>query len=136
MKAKVGVTGLRELSRALKQVSPEAPKQLRLALNESATYLVGKVKPQIPVMKGAARASLKVRSTRTLVRVSAGGPKAPYYAWLDWGGRVGRKQRTVRKFYSDGRYLYPTYYDEREHFAKILRDSVVQVAENSGLEVG
>lgn len=135
MKGTVKVSGLRQLSRALKQVGPEAPKELRKALNESAEFLVGKVKPQIPVRKGSARASLKVRSTRTLVRVSAGGRKAPYYPWLDFGGRVGRKKRTVRKFYSDGRYLYPTLARERDEFAKILQDAVVRTIENSGLEV-
>lgn len=135
MNGKVEVKGLAEFSRALKKLDADAPKGVRLALNESADFLISATKPKIPSRTGAARASLKAKSTRTLVRISAGGRRAPYYPWLDFGGRTGRRRSVSREFIKEGRYLYPTLRVERQRFQDILQDSLVKVAEGAGMEV-
>lgn len=131
----VKVQGLAEFSRALRKLDAEAPKGLRLAANEAANLLIGKTRPLIPRRTGKAAASLKAKSTRTLVRVSMGGPRAPYMPWLDYGGRVGRKKSVVRPFIKEGRYLYPTYHANRDEFERVLRTALVKVAQGAGLEV-
>ena len=83
---KIEVGGLSQLSRALKKVDAEAPKQLRIAFNNAAELLVQGTAPKIPVRSGAAKRSLKARSTRTSARVSVGGNNARYFPWLDFGG--------------------------------------------------
>jgi len=131
----VRVKGLAEFSRSLRKVDADAPKGLRLAANECADFLIGKTRPLIPRKTGKAAASLTARSTRTAVRISMGGKRAPHMPWLDFGGRVGRNRSVRRPFIKEGRYLYPTYHANKAQFEKILQDALVGVARGAGLEV-
>lgn len=132
---KVGVQGLTELRRSLKKLDANLPKAMRVALNEASDYLISRARPQIPQRTGAARASLKARSTGTAVRVGVGGRKAPYFPWLDFGGRTGRNRSVARPFIKEGRYLYPTLRKDRQQFTDIMQGALTAVAENAGLEV-
>lgn len=135
MEAKISVEGLAALNRALRQVDAAAPKQMRLALNAAADLLVTKVQPLIPTRTGAARRSLKARSTRTSARISVGGRKAPYYPWLDFGGRTGPRRSVERPFYKEGRYVYPTLKRERPAIERILQQRLQAVVTDAGLDV-
>lgn len=131
---KIEVGGLAQLSRALKAVDNDAPKQLRIGLNEAADLLVDRTRPKIPSVTGAARRSLVARSTRTSARVAVGGKKAPYYPWLDFGGRgriAGRPAH--RPFIKEGRYVYPTLRNIRPDIEKLLQQSITTVIRNAGL---
>lgn len=132
---KVEVKGLKEFSTALRKTDAELPKMLRIALNGCSDFLIGKTRPQVPRKTGRAASSLKARSTRTSVRVAAGGRKAPYYPWLDFGGKIGRNNSVVRPFIADGRYLYPTFRKNRDEFTTIMEKAIVGVAESAGLQV-
>lgn len=132
--ARVSVEGLAELNRSLRRLDNEAPKALRVALNSSADELVRKIKDQIPTRKGKARGSIKTASTRTEVRIRFGGPRAPYYPWLDFGGRTGRKKKTVRPFYREGRYIYPTIRRERGAFQASLQTALSNLLHDVGLD--
>ncbi len=134
---KLTITGLREFNSALKQINSDLPKMVRLALNEAADAVIGEARPLVPTRSGRAARSMRAQSTRTDVKVIAGGAKAPYYAWLDFGGRVGRRKRTKREFSPDGRYLYPTYYRMRDSgaFVEIMSKSLTDVAEAAGFAV-
>jgi len=132
---KVEVKGLAEFSRALKKIDADLPKGLRIAMNGAAEHLITATRPQIPRRSGNAAASLKAKSTRTAVRIGVGGRTAPYYPWLDFGGKVGRKKATVRTFIKEGRYLYPTLRRDRDAFQKIMEAALVGVAEGAGMDV-
>lgn len=131
----VRVTGLAEFNRALKRLDDQAPKQLRLALNDVADVVIRHARPLVPRRTGRAAASMKARSTRTAVRVAAGGRRAPYYPWLDFGGRVGRRKATKRAFLREGRYLYRAYFDNEDEFADVLTDRLRGAARRAGLQV-
>jgi hypothetical protein len=131
----IAVYGLRELSRSLKKVDSEAAKQLRVVFNEAAELVISTARPTIPRRTGRAANSLKTRSTRTAVRVTFGGPRAPYYPWLDFGGRTGRKKRVVREFIQEGRYVFPAYYRRHDDIMAAMQDGIERVARNAGLEV-
>lgn len=135
MDAKIGVEGLAEFNRGLRKLDADAPKQLRIALNGAADLLVNKTVPQIPRRTGAAAKSLKAKSTRTSARVSVGGRRAPWYPWLDFGGRTGPKKSVERPFYSEGRYLYPTLRRVRPDIERALESGLVAVARGAGLDV-
>lgn len=135
MEAKISIEGLAEFNRGLRKLDAEAPKGLRIALNEAANLLVDRTRPQIPRRTGAAAASLKAKSTRTSARVGMGGRKAPYMPWLDFGGRAGKNKGVVRPFYREGRYLYPTLARIRPEIETALRNALVGVARDAGLEV-
>lgn len=133
----IRVQGLREFSRSLKRLDADLPKALRVALNQVSTLVIGETQPKIPSQSGRARSSLRASSTRTAVRVSAGGSRARHYPWLDFGGRVGIRRSVARPFVADGRYLYRSYYDLKAsgRFEEALREALIQVAEQAGLEV-
>lgn len=135
MYEKVQVEGLARLSRSLKAIDSEAPKQLRLAQNEAADLLVDRTRPTIPSVTGAARRSLVARSTRTSARVAVGGRRAPWYPWLDFGGegRVAGRP-AAREFIREGRYLYPTLERIRPEIVVQLQESIGAVIRNVGLE--
>ena len=133
--SKVEVTGLAEFNRGLRKLDSEAPKQLRLALNEAAELLITRVRPQIPKRTGTAAGSLKTKSTRTSARIAVGGRKAPYYPWLDFGGKTGPGKSVERKFYTEGRYIYPTLAKVGPEIAEKLGSTIRAVARDAGLDV-
>jgi hypothetical protein len=132
---KVGIEGLAQFNRGLRKLDKEAPKGLRIALNGVAELLVTETRKQIPKRTGKAAASLKAQSTRTSARVAVGGKKAPYYPWLDFGGKTGRGKSVNRPFYKQGRYLYPTLGRIRPDIEKALGAALTAVARDAGLDV-
>lgn len=135
MEHRIAVGGLAQLQRSLKAVDAEAPKRLRLGLNEAANLLVDRTRPQIPADTGAARGSLRARSTRTSARIAVGGRKAPYYPWLDFGGegRVAGRP-AYRQFYREGRYVYPTLGRIRPDIEQVLQKAISGVIASAGLK--
>lgn len=131
----IKVTGLKEFTRDLRKISADLPKVLRLANNDCATLIVDWAKPRVPTKTGAAARTVKAASTRSEVRVKGGSNKAPYYPWLDFGGRVGRKRSVKRAFYSDGRYLYPGLVANREALTERLAVRLLEVCEAAGVAV-
>lgn len=131
---KVEVGGLAALNKGLRAIDSGAPKELRLALNEAAQLLVDKTGPKIPSVSGAARRSLVARSTRTSARVAAGGKKAPWFPWIDFGGEGRVKGRPAkREFIKEGRYIYPTLREIRPEIEAQLQESLSRVVRNAGL---
>jgi hypothetical protein len=114
---------------------------MRLALNDAANVIVDDAKPRVPARSGRARASVKARSTQSQSRVVGGGNKAPYYPWLDFGGRVGRGRTgpntgsVHRTFIRNGRYIYNAYFRNRGEYATILEASLVKIARDAGVEI-
>ena len=133
----IRIDGLRAFSRSLRKVDRDLPKGLRVALNHAVDVVIDAAIPHIPRRTGRAQASVKAKSTRTTARVGAGSAKAPYYPWLDFGGRVGRNRSVKRPFFQDGRYLYPTYFrlQKTGEFEKALREALIGVAESAGVVV-
>src|SRR5690606_30163928 len=129
--------GLREFRQALRRVEGDAPNQLRIALSDVADIVDQGTKPQVPVRRGHAHGSVQDQSPQEKARVVAGGKRVPYYPWLDFGGRVGRKNATVREFVKDGRYLFPTYRQLRDRgvIEERLVRAIVRVARSVGWEV-
>lgn len=132
----IRVDGLAEVSRALRRLDADAPKGLRVANNSAADLLVDATAPKIPQDTGAARRSLKARSTRTSARVAIGGTRAPYTPWLDFGGQGRIAGRPApRAFIKEGRYVFPTLVQIRPKIEAQLQDSLLEVARGAGLEV-
>jgi len=134
-KSTVSVEGLAEFQRGLRKLGNNLPKGLRIALNGCADFLIAKTQPLIPRKTGAAAKSLKARSTQKAVRIAVGGRRAPYYPWLDFGGKVGRKNSVERPFYKEGRYLYPTLRKHKDDFTDIMQGAILGVARDAGLDV-
>lgn len=134
----IKVKGLAEFSRALRKLDSDAPKALRLAANEAGELVVSYARPKVPDGPGDgghASSSIRARSTRTAAQVSAGSKKFPYYAFLDFGGSVGRHKSVKRPFLRTGRYLFAGYVENRAEVADKLEQALVDVVRGAGLEV-
>lgn len=133
--AEIKIHGLRDLTKAVKSLDPEAAKQIKVVLNEAADVVARVARPRVPSITGAARSSIVVRSTARESRIRVGGPKAPYYPWLDFGGKTGRGKAVHRTFIKGGRYLYPAYGDQMENIQRLLAKRLQLIVTNSGLDV-
>lgn len=131
----IKIEGLAEFNRNLKKLDADLPKVLRLAHNEAAGLIVDYAKPRVPRKTGRAAGTVKARSTRTESRVSGGSKRVPWYAWLDFGGRVGRSRSVARPFIKQGRYLYPALSAQYDKFAELLTEKLIDVARQAGVEV-
>lgn len=152
----IKVVGLNEFRRGLKGIEAGLPKTMRVTLNSVAELFVGWVRPKIPKRTGRAAASLKPQSTQTQARIAAGGPKAPYYPWLDFGGTVGRGRKAAvrtgrgnrrtadqqaragsvkRQWFPDGRYIFPTLVERQPDVESVMLKGLAQLASANGVEV-
>lgn len=129
------ISGLREFQRALKDMDGESQKKLRLVLNEAAAAVVGGASRRVPRRTGRAAASIRATSSQREARVMGGSSKVPYYGWLDFGGRVGRKKATRRPVVKGGRYMYPAYAANAEAIGKALQRRLAELAQEAGLGV-
>jgi hypothetical protein len=129
----IKIEGLAEFNRSLRKLDSNLPKALRLANNDAAGIVSGAAKPKVRRRSGRAQSSVKTRSTRTEARVSGGSKRVPYYAWLDFGGRVGRKNSVKRPFITSGRYLYPAYAKNRGRVLDRLVDRLREVCREAGI---
>jgi hypothetical protein len=131
----IAIDGLNQFVRNLKALDRDLPKALRIAFNEAADVVVQDARPRIPTLTGKARGSVKARSTQTASRVVGGGNRAPYYPWLDFGGRVGRRRSVHRPFLKYGRYIYASWYANQPRYVRLLEDALLDAAASAGIEV-
>lgn len=131
----IRVEGLIDLQRALRQTSDGLPKRLRVIFNEAAQTVISGAQRRVPSVTGAARSAFKARSGQREAIVVAGGRKAEYLPWLDFGGRVGRNRSVSRPFITSGRYLYPSLAANKESISTALSNALTGLMVEAGFEV-
>ena len=129
----VHVRGLVDLQKALREVDRELGPELRKGLNEVAEIVASTARPLVPTRTGKARASIKVGSSQRAAQLKVGGTKAEYFPWLDFGGTVGRKHATRRRFIKEGRYIYPSLRKKRGDAEDKLFEVVGRLTDRAGL---
>ncbi len=132
--APIHIAGLRDLQAALKQLDGESQKLLRVTLNDAAETVAAGARRRVPTRTGKAKASIRVASSQREAKVKAGGTKAPYYPWLDYGGKTGIKRSVHRPFVTGGRYIYPTYHSNRDSIRRALSESIGKLIRQAGLD--
>lgn len=129
----IRVSGLKEFQAKLRVMDAKAPRQIRLVLNDSAGIVVDRVRPLVPKRSGRAAASVRAVSQQQKGVVKAGGGRAPYYPWLDFGGGVGRRNSVRKPYIAKGRYLYPTYERVRPAVIVSMETGLDRLIRQSGL---
>lgn len=81
----IKVEGLTELRRTLKRLGDDAAKQLREANLAAARTIVDSALPNVPVVSGRLRGSVKALASQTAARMKAGSAAVPYAAAVHWG---------------------------------------------------
>lgn len=130
----VQVKGLKEFQGAIRQIDRALGPELRKGLNEAAEIVAGAARPLVPVKSGDAAGSIKVGSTQRAAQIKVGGQAAPYFPWLDFGGRVGAKKTTERKFIKSGRYIYPTLARKRPEVEAKIDEVLARLAGQAGFD--
>jgi hypothetical protein len=134
---RITIRGIKELQRALKRMDADLPKLLRVTFNEASALVINYAEARMPSVTGAARASLKARSSQREARVALGGRKAPYAPWLDFGGQgrvAGRPP--ARPFQREGRYVYAGLRAENDRITDMMDKALHDLITSSGLEEG
>lgn len=132
----IKIEGLAQFRKSLKELDKNAPRALRVAFNSAAEVIVETARPKVPRgPTGRARNAIKLRSSQTEARIAGGSKKAPYYPWLDFGGKAGRGRKMSRPFLKNGRYIYDAYFRRRDEFVDNLSSELDDVVRKSGLDV-
>lgn len=130
----IKIDGLREFQAAMRAADKDLPKELRLLFNDVVKIVSDAAKPMVPERSGTARGSIKPQSTQRMGQVKAGGGKAVYYPWLDFGGSVGRNKSVHRPFLKRGRYLFVAYEAHKPEIEQTLAKKLEELVRKSGLE--
>lgn len=132
-KPSVEIEGLKDIQKKLRDLDPALAKELK-DVNLSVADMVADIaRAKVPSDSGTARSTVKAKAQQRYAYIRAGGRKAPYYPWLDFGGKVGRERTTERDFIKQGRYIYPTV---GQYHQKIVREYVLmlgQLLDKAGL---
>lgn len=131
------ITGATEFRSKIKRVRDGLPKTMHDALNDAKDLFLSDVQPRIPRRTGRAAASLHVKVDLDRLHIEAGGSRAPYFGWLDFGGnRRGRGGGIARRPYrASGRYVL--FYLQRDlpKVVDTVQDAVLESARHAGLQV-
>jgi hypothetical protein len=131
---RVEVRGLRELKSAFRQVDKGLNKELGHEFKELAESIAAKVRMKVPKRKGRAASSVKGKGSQRGGAIAFGGSAAPYYPWLDFGGRVGRSKSIYRPFQSSGRYVYPTIAENKDEIIDETDKVLKRMLQKAGFE--
>ena len=131
----IRVSGLREFQAGIRRMDQKLPRQIRVVLNDAGEAVVRSTRARMPRRSGRAASSIKMASSQREARIKAGGGKAVYYPWLDYGGSVGRRGSVKRPFIREGRYLYPAYRAQRGAVLGKMQAGLAELARSSGVGV-
>lgn len=129
----ISVRGLDELRKALAKADKDLAKDLGAAGKRAADVVVPAAQARTPVRSGRARDSLRAVTVRGGGAIRGGGAKAPYFPWLDYGGRVGRKRSVVRDYIKGGRIVYPAIDEKRDAAVDVYFDAMNDLLRRAGL---
>lgn len=132
--SKIEIQGLPDLTRSLRQLDKDLPKELASGLQEAAQIVVTHAQTLVPKRSGDAAGSIKAKKSQRAAAISVGGNKAPYFPWLDFGGRVGKNNSVSRPFLSKGRYIYPSLDVKRKQVDEKVDEVIQKMAGKAGFD--
>lgn len=118
-----------ELETALRELSDDMADLVLSELEDIAKDVAADARKRVPYRSGAAQASYRAKGSALSI-----GEGVPYVPWLEFGGRVGRKDSVSRPYKRGGRYLYPTIAEQMADIEKRI-DALIADATNGYLVV-
>jgi hypothetical protein len=111
---RVEIDGLPQVRAALAALATRADAQLDTTGDDVADVVAARTRvifPIGPAARGHARSSIGVEHRPGMAAtVTEGSARYPYAAWIDFGGRVGRRHSVRRVWIRGGRYLFRMYH--------------------------
>lgn len=134
----VRIEGINEVAKALRGISKEASKELRVGMKGIAEMVATDARGRVPKKTGKAAKSIRARGTTKGAAITEGNAKAPHMPWLDYGGStkvLGRGNRVQRPFVPGGRYLYPAIGANSAKISAKAEELITDLARKHGLDV-
>ena len=138
----VGIEGLGDFRRALKNVDRELPKELRARMrSDVADPVAALVKARVPVRSGRWRKAIRGGATQRVAYVQWGRATVPYAAWMEFGGGIPNKRsrtgraRVRRPFVSEGRYVHPVVESESARAGNAAEKALLEVMASAKLRL-
>lgn len=116
------VAQLSELRTALRDVSDEVADVVASLMEDIAKGVASDARSRVPHRTGRAQASYRARGMSIEF-----GDGVPYVPWLEFGGKVGRKDSVKRPYNRKGRYVYPAIADNAADVAEKVADLIEQI---------
>lgn len=139
-KPSIEVTGLKEVSRTLRDLGDkDAAKATRAANKAAADMVVDAALPKVPRKTGRAAASLRATATPQSASVKGGGPQAPYFGAIDYGNvrgsgaGVGRGDSGGLAYDRGGRIVYPAVRERQDDIVHRYEKEINDVIRTAGL---
>lgn len=130
----VRARGLDEVRRAFKRAEELTPDLAQEVSKEAAELALSWARGEIPQRTGNAASTLKViRLGRQFGLQGGDATTAPYYPWLDFGGRVGRRHSVVRQYLDSGRYIYPGFVNTLGQAENVMERALSKMIYRAGL---
>ncbi|HVV37584.1 MAG TPA: hypothetical protein VHC63_13325 [Acidimicrobiales bacterium] len=129
----IGVVGLIEVQRALRQVSDELPRELRQLHKRVSEIVARNAQGRAPELSGRLRASLVARAEQRGASIKGGGARVPYYGFIDFGGRVGRNKSVERPFIREGRIIFPAIVATRDEALETYDEGMADLLDRAHL---
>jgi hypothetical protein len=132
--ADVRIEGLAEFQKAIKFIQKKMPTAGRDAARASADATVRYARPKVPVITGTTVNSI---DSETVFEggVVTGGEGLEHYAYLELGGRSGRRHAHYRPYIANGRYIYPAYEENQDLVTKAMQDELKKIVRLAGLKI-
>lgn len=131
----VDIDGLDELQKALRSTADGLDDAVRAEFLDEAKRIAADARGAVPRRTGAARATVDAQLVDGAAAIVAGGRRAPYFPWLEYGGRVGRNDSVSRPFVKDGRYIGRAVDASISDIEAAALRGAVEAARAAGLEV-
>jgi hypothetical protein len=123
----------RRLARQFDGLGGDVQKDVNREVGLITGRMVQRIRARVPSKSGRARASVRAKGGK----ITAGGPGAPHYPWLEFGGSTkvpGAGRRVRRDFVKTGRYIFPTISEGKAKDLEAVEKAVARVAEKHGLD--
>lgn len=133
----IKIEGWTEFRRGLLNLDKEwsGTEGLKRVADTAAGLVVDWARPRVASKSGAAARSVRSTSSASAAKVTGGGARVPYYPWLDFGGRVGRKRSVHRAFLPGGRYIYAGYDARRDEIVRVIAAEMTKIIHSVGWDV-
>lgn len=99
----------------------------------AAKATVDMARPNVPVLSGAAAATLRVMDYSDGAAATGGSSAVEYYGWLEFGGDAGRNHSVHRSVVPQGRYLHPAYLAVNDRIERKMEELLEDAVQDAGL---
>lgn len=129
----VEATGLKEFDAKVHRLVSLTDHVVLDSETYAAKVTVDTARPSVPVLTGAAAASLRVVDYSDGAAATGGNSAVPYYGWLEFGGDAGRKHSVHRATVPEGRYLRPAFVQNLDKIERKMDDLMNDAINEAGL---